>query len=122
MASSSAPAAGPHGDNLVQDLKNKLYNLCAMEESSTVFRQDDLLAFNVIPNNDIRLLLQISQRLCDEKLFKLVRDGSAAGWMYRSVAEATKSVSFGDFREKHLTDPSTADIVILTTTRKLFTG
>lgn len=92
MASSSgAPAAGLHGDDVVEELKTKLYELCrTMEESSTVFRQDDLLALNVIPNNDVRLLLQITQRLCDEKLFKLVRDGSAAGWMYRTESDAAK--------------------------------
>jgi hypothetical protein len=91
MASSSTPAAGLHGDDVVQELKTKLYDLCrTTEESSTVFRQDDLLAFNIIPENDVRLLLQTAQRLCDEKLFKLVRDGSAAGWMYRSEADAAK--------------------------------
>jgi DNA-directed RNA polymerase III subunit RPC6 len=91
MASSSGPAAGSQGDELVQELKTKLYDLCrTTEESSTVFRQDDLLALNVIPDNDVKLLLQVAQRLCDEKLFKLVRDGSAAGWMYRSEADAAK--------------------------------
>src|ERR1700728_1103681 len=95
MASSSAAAAGSHGDDLVQDLKTKLYNLCALEDRSTVFRQDDLLALNVIPDNDVRLLLQVAQGLCDEKKFKLVRDGSVAGWMYRSEADAEKSVAWG---------------------------
>jgi DNA-directed RNA polymerase III subunit RPC6 len=105
MASSSAAAAGSHGDDLIQELKTKLYDLCALEDRSTVFRQDDLLALNVIPNNDIRLLLQVSQRLCDEKLFKLVRDGSAAGWMYRSEAEAAKSVSRGILHMNNLLIP-----------------
>jgi DNA-directed RNA polymerase III subunit RPC6 len=95
MASSSAAAAGSHGDDLVQDLKTKLYAFCALEDRSTVFRQDDLLALNVIPDNDVRLLLQVAQGLCDEKKFKLVRDGSVAGWMYRSEADAEKSVAWG---------------------------
>jgi hypothetical protein len=95
MASSSAAAAGSHGDDLVQDLKTKLYAFCALEDRSTVFRQDDLLALNVIPGNDVRLLLQVAQGLCDEKKFKLVRDGSVAGWMYRSEADAEKSVAWG---------------------------
>jgi hypothetical protein len=93
MASSSAAAAGSHGDDLIQDLKTKLYNLCVLEDRSTVFRQDDLLTLNVIPDRDVRLLLQIAQRLCDEKLFKLVRDGSVAGWMYRSKPDAGVLVS-----------------------------
>jgi len=94
MASGSDSMVGSHGDDLINDLKTKLYESCSQEGNpSIVFRQEDLLRYQVIPDNDIMLLLQVCQRLCDEKLFKLVRDGSAAGWMWRSEEDAVKLVS-----------------------------
>lgn len=92
MASSSDSAAGLQGNGLLE-LKTKLYDRCATEDHDTVFRQEDLLAMGIIPDDDVRLLLQITQRLCDEKLFKIVREGTIVCWMYRTVAEAAKLVS-----------------------------
>jgi translation elongation factor EF-Tu-like GTPase len=88
MASSSA--AGGDGD--IDDLKAQLYARCTDEEGHVVFRQEDLMAMNVIPNNDSMLLLQVIQRLVDERLLYIVRDGSSIAWMYRSVHEASKLV------------------------------
>jgi hypothetical protein len=92
MASSSAPAAGPQGNGKDQviELKAKLYERCAMEDTDTVFGQEDLLAMSIIPGDDMRLLLQVTQRLCDEKLFKIVREGTSISWMYRPASEAAK--------------------------------
>ncbi len=92
MASSSASAAQPAGKDPIEEMKRKLYDQCTEQRPDTVFHQDDLLAFDVIPGNDLRLLLQITQRLCNEKLLKVVREASGVGWMYRSVADAAKSV------------------------------
>jgi len=85
MASSSAAPV----NDLIADLKDKIYELCADEEPYKVFRQDDLLDFGVIPNNDANVLLQVTQRLVNEKLFKIVRDGNV-GWMYRAEEDAVK--------------------------------
>jgi hypothetical protein len=90
MTSSSASRL--RGNDLVTDLKDKLYDCCSEEDPGVVFRQEDLLQMGVIPSNDLMLLIQVAQRLCDEKLFKLVREGTAAGWMCRSKEDAAKSV------------------------------
>ena len=92
MASSSTSAAGPQANTHILELKTKLYERCATEDIDTVFRQDNLLAMRIIPNDDVRLLLQVTQRLCDEKLFKIVREGTNVCWMYRTVIEAAKLV------------------------------
>lgn len=90
MASSSASASRPRENDLVTDLKEKLYECCKEEDPGVAFRQEDLLAMGIIPNNDLMLLVQVAQRLCDEKLFKLVREGTAAGWICRSRDDAAK--------------------------------
>lgn len=86
MASSSA--VPPHADRITE-LKKQLYKRCTEEDINEVFRQEDLMAMRVIPQNDAVLLMQVVQRLVDEKLFKMVRDG-LLGWMYRSVEDAAK--------------------------------
>jgi DNA-directed RNA polymerase III subunit RPC6 len=88
MASSSAAGALP-GMSQINELKTKLYDRCSEDEPDTVFRQEDLIFMNVIPDGDVMLLLTVTQKLCDEKLFKLVRDGQV-GWMYRPVEDAAK--------------------------------
>lgn len=85
MASSSGS-----GPAQVDELKERLYNICADGDAHRVFRQEDLMDFGVIPNSDAGLLLRVTQKLCDEKLFKMVRDGSNIGWMYRSREDAKK--------------------------------
>jgi DNA-directed RNA polymerase III subunit RPC6 len=81
--------ASPASDAKIEDLKNQIYAACIVEEPETVFRQQDILDLGLIPDNDAALLLAVTQRLVDEKLFKMVRDGQL-GWMYRSLEDAQK--------------------------------
>ncbi|KAI9742324.1 MAG: 34-kDa subunit of RNA polymerase III (C) [Claussenomyces sp. TS43310] len=85
MASSSGS-----GSAMVDGLKSRLYDICAESTPGTVFKQEDLMDLQIIPDNNASLLLQVTQKLCDEKLFKTVRDGTNIGWMYRSVEDAKK--------------------------------
>jgi hypothetical protein len=82
-------AAADHDNDLIPELKEKLYNACRLMDPQTVFRQDDLFDTGIIPDKDVHLLMQVAQRLCDEKLFKILRDGSV-GWMYRRKEDAAK--------------------------------
>lgn len=76
-------------DAKIEALKTHIYEQCLNEEPDTVFRQQDILEMGVIPDNDAALLLAVTQRLVDEKLFKMVRDGQL-GWMYRPLEDAQK--------------------------------
>ncbi|KFZ17354.1 hypothetical protein V502_04627 [Pseudogymnoascus sp. VKM F-4520 (FW-2644)] len=76
-------------DAKLEILKNQVYEQCLDEEPDTVFRQQDILDMGVIPDSDAALLLAVTQRLVDEKLFKMVRDGQL-GWMYRPLEDALK--------------------------------
>ena len=81
--------ASPAHDAKLEGLKSQIYEQCLDEEPETVFRQQDILDMGVIPDNDAALLLEVTQRLVDEKLFKMVRDGQL-GWMYRPLEDALK--------------------------------
>lgn len=85
MASPGTPAY----EAKIEVLKTQIYDLCVDEEPETVFRQQDILDLAVIPDNDAAMLLAVTQRLVDEKLFKMVRDGQL-GWMYRPIEDAQK--------------------------------
>lgn len=73
----------------IESLKDRIYQECLHEDQDTVFRQQDIFDMGIIENNDAALLLSVCQRLVDEKLFKMVRDGQL-GWMYRPMDEAQK--------------------------------
>lgn len=77
-------------------LKNRIYEQCAeyaADDPFVVFRQADLLAMDIIPGDDPGLLMAVAQKLFDEKLFKMVRDGGTTiGWMYRPLEDALKCV------------------------------
>jgi DNA-directed RNA polymerase III subunit RPC6 len=96
MASGSGSAAGISQGTDITALKTKLYDACveeAQELPRAVFHQNSIFELQVIPNNDIQILLNVAQKLVDEKLFKAVNEGGGLGWMLRTVDEARKSVS-----------------------------
>lgn len=91
MASSRGLASASSEDSQIMNLKEKLYEQCKEAEAQTVFSQTDLLEYRVIPGDNLSLLLQVAQQLCNEKLFKLVRHASSsAGWVCRSRDDAAK--------------------------------
>lgn len=86
MASSGADIAA---------LKTKLYDACAplvAQNPRMYFNQASIFDLDVIPNNDVNILLRVTQALVDDKLFKILQSEGLA-WRLRSVEEARKFVS-----------------------------
>lgn len=58
----------------VPELASKLYDACLRNYSSDhLFYQQDLLGLGVVPKNDLALLLQCTQSLVDQRLFRLLQ-------------------------------------------------
>lgn len=56
-----------------------------------MFSQDDLLRLDVIPNRDLKLLIEVVQALSNDKLFITMRDASGQVlWKWRDAQEAHK--------------------------------
>lgn len=75
-------------------LKNKLYEAClpfVEEDPKKYFNQASIFELGIIPNNDVHILLRVTQALVDEKLFKIYTQEGLA-WRLRSQDEARKSV------------------------------
>ncbi|RDW87565.1 DNA-directed RNA polymerase III subunit Rpc34-like protein [Coleophoma crateriformis] len=86
MASSSG-ATGPD----IASLKEALYKACLQSPSAhDGFRQQDFLDFEVIPDDDLNLVLQVAQQLVNEKLLWIFNDGEGIGWNVRSREDAAK--------------------------------
>jgi DNA-directed RNA polymerase III subunit RPC6 len=101
MASSSQSGAAAQGIDITA-LKTNIYDACAgvaAQNSKMVFRQASILELDQIPNNDVLVLLQVTQALVDEKLFKIVHDSDGMGWRLRSVEEAKKYASLSSFQK-----------------------
>ncbi|KAL4779421.1 RNA polymerase Rpc34 [Aspergillus varians] len=64
-------SAGPSGGS-VTELASRLYNACIQNFAiDHLFYQQDLLEQNIIPKNDLSLLLQCTQSLVDQRLLRL---------------------------------------------------
>lgn len=91
MSSRAATGAAAPEDKTTA-LKKLLYDECfqTFDENPTFF-QDDLLEFGVLPNDDVSMLLAVTQALTNEKLFKVVQDPQRGiGWKLRTEDEAKK--------------------------------
>ncbi|KAK4156163.1 hypothetical protein C8A00DRAFT_30976 [Chaetomidium leptoderma] len=78
-----------------QILKDTLYDEIKQHGSETrLFSQKDLLDLNIIPNNNVLLLVRIVQGLCDDKLLVGTTNHHAGlAWRWRSREEAKKYTS-----------------------------
>ncbi|KAK4245679.1 RNA polymerase Rpc34 [Corynascus novoguineensis] len=76
----------------IQILKDALYDEMRQHGSeSRAFSQKDILDLNIIPNGNLELLLQVVQRLCDDKLLVGIANHHAGmAWRWRSKEEAKK--------------------------------
>jgi DNA-directed RNA polymerase III subunit RPC6 len=76
----------------LQILKDALYDEMRQHGSEArPFSQKDLNDLNIIPNNDVNLLLSVVQRLCDDKLLVGIANHHAGmAWRWRSREEAKK--------------------------------
>ncbi|KAL3422169.1 DNA-directed RNA polymerase III subunit rpc6 [Phlyctema vagabunda] len=94
MASSSAaPAlatkASPEND--IEGLKKALYTACSTSPvAHKGFRQQDLLELEIIPDDDVNLMLQVAQGLVNEKLLWIFHDSDGIGWHVRAREDANK--------------------------------
>jgi DNA-directed RNA polymerase III subunit RPC6 len=76
----------------LQILKDALYEEIKQHGSETrLFTQNDLLDLNIIPNNDVLLLVRVVQGLTDDKLLVGTTNHHAGlAWRWRSREEAKK--------------------------------
>ncbi|KAL4917122.1 RNA polymerase Rpc34 [Aspergillus aurantiobrunneus] len=64
---------GPSGGS-VNELASRLYDACLSTFAiDQLFYQQDLLGLNILPTNDLPLLLQCTQLLVDQKLLRLLQ-------------------------------------------------
>lgn len=96
MASLASSRAGTGEDTpKVEILKDALYEEMTQHGSSErLYNQNDLISLNIIPKNDLTLLLKVVQGLCDDRLLIAASDNRMGiSWRYRSREEARKYVS-----------------------------
>ncbi|PYI05683.1 DNA-directed RNA polymerase III subunit Rpc34 [Aspergillus sclerotiicarbonarius CBS 121057] len=84
-------SAGPSGAS-VTELAARLYDACVNQfPSDHLFYQQDLLGLNIVPKNDLALLLQCTQSLVDQKLFRLLQGkNDRLAWKIISREDAEK--------------------------------
>ncbi|GAB1310610.1 34-kDa subunit of RNA polymerase III (C) [Madurella fahalii] len=82
----------------IQVLKDALYDEIRQHGSETrLFTQKDLLDLDIIPSNNITLLIQVVQGLCDDKLLVAASNQHVGlAWRWRSREEAKKYTSLPD--------------------------
>lgn len=81
-------SAGPS----VAGLASKIYEACLGNFSPDhLFYQQDLLGLGIVPKNDLALLLQCTQSLVDQKLFRLLQGkNDRLAWKLISREDAEK--------------------------------
>jgi hypothetical protein len=72
------------------EIKNALYARCANLGAEKVYTQRDLLAFKIIPNDDLNQLLSCTRQLTKEGLFKLMTKDGRACWKVVKKEDAAK--------------------------------
>ncbi|OIW23910.1 RNA polymerase Rpc34 [Coniochaeta ligniaria NRRL 30616] len=79
----------------VEILKDALYEEMTQHGSSDrLYNQNDLINLNIIPKNDLSLLLKVVQGLCDDRLLIATSDNRMGiAWRYRSREDAKKYTS-----------------------------
>lgn len=75
-------------------LASELYDACLGSfVPDQLFYQQDLLGLGVVPNNDLSLLLQCTQSLVDQRLFRLLQGkDERLAWKIISREDAEKYV------------------------------
>jgi DNA-directed RNA polymerase III subunit RPC6 len=95
MATRGLGAAGAAEDKNAA-LRKLVYEACveaAEDEPDITFYQETLIDLDVLPSDDVAILLAVTQGLTNEKLFKVVQDPQRGlGWKIRSEEEAKKYV------------------------------
>jgi DNA-directed RNA polymerase III subunit RPC6 len=95
MASLASSRAGTGEDTpKIEILKDALYEEMRQHgDQGRLYNQSDLMGLNVIPKNDLGLLLLVIQGLTADQLLVAVSDSRAGiAWRYRSREDAKKHV------------------------------
>ena len=74
------------------EIKNALYARCANLGADKVYTQRDLLAFQIIPNDDLNELHSCTRQLMKEGLFKLMKQDGRTCWKVVKKEDAAKYV------------------------------
>ena len=90
MADLGSAANEPRAISSTKELKHALYARCASQPADRVFTQQDLLAFDVTPNGDLKQLQACTTQLSKEGLLKMMtRDGKLC-WKLVKKEDAAK--------------------------------
>lgn len=100
---SSRPAGGARTANASRDrVAEALYEWCSLHhEIGHVFNQQDLLASNLIPNEDVAILAAAIQNLVGKSLFRvhdIKGSGGSIGWELVSQERAEKYTALSSAR------------------------
>lgn len=74
------------------EMKDTLYARCASLPAERVFTQYDLISFQIIPDDDVNLLLSCTRQLTKEGLFKLMTKEGRPCWKVVKKEDAAKYV------------------------------
>ena len=80
----------PSGVSSPKELRSALYAKCASFEEGHVFTQDDIFAFQIIPDNSVEKLLAYTRQLAKDGLFRLMSKDGKACWKVVKRADAVK--------------------------------
>lgn len=80
----------PSGVSSPKELRNALYARCASFEEGHIFNQDELFAFDIVPDNSIEQLLAYTKQLAKDGLFKLMTKDGKVCWKVVKRADAVK--------------------------------
>ena len=80
----------PDGTSSPKEIKNALYARCASQPEGTLFGQEELMAFGLIPNNDVQNLLLYTRQLAKDGLFKLMSKDGKVCWRVVKKDDAAK--------------------------------
>ena len=79
------------GDEASEEaLSNALYAMCATKPDYQTFSQVDLLAFDIIPNKDIKTLQSCTESLTGKGLFKVMTQNGHLCWRVVKREDASK--------------------------------
>lgn len=84
----------PSGVSSPTELKMALYARCANLPEDSIFGQDQLLSFNIIPDNNLEQLLTHTKRLAKDGLFKVMQREGKICWRVVKKADAAKYVGW----------------------------
>ena len=82
--------AEPSGVSSPKELKLALYARCASLEENRIFGQDELLSFDIIPDNNVEQLFMLTKQLAKEGLFKVMSKHGTICWKVVKKADAAK--------------------------------